>query len=269
MIVAQVTDTHVTSGGELVFGMIDTADRLVRCVEHLNHLDPRPDIVVMTGDLVDSGRPEQYRTLRGILAAIEQPIYVIPGNHDDRRALREEFSDHAYLPSDGEFLHYAIDNHPLRLIGLDTTVPGEPWGDLCPRRLQWLDSRLSERRDRPTVVIMHHPPFLTGLSSMDWQNCRHGKELGEIIRHHPQVIRILCGHVHRAIQVQWEGVVSSTAPSPAHAVAFDLRTDSPFNFILEPPACQIHYWRKEIGFVSHISFIGDFGGPHPFDSGEE
>ncbi|MBM3732627.1 MAG: phosphodiesterase [Acidimicrobiia bacterium] len=266
MILAQVTDTHVVSGGKLVFDMIDTADRLLRCVEHLNRLDPRPDVVVMTGDLVESGRPEEYRNLRRILAALEQPIYVIPGNHDDRRALREAFADQAYLPADSEFLHYTIDIHPVRLIGLDTTVPGVPWGELCWRRLSWLDDRLKEQPDQPTVLLMHHPPFRTGLLSMDWQNCRQGEELGKILHCHPQVIRILCGHVHRAIQVHWQGVIASTAPSTAHAVAFDLRRDSSFDFILEPPACQIHHWQKEIGLVSHLSFIGDYGERYPFDN---
>jgi 3',5'-cyclic AMP phosphodiesterase CpdA len=264
MLIAQVTDTHIKAEGRLAYRMVDSAEKLRNCVAHLNAIESRPDVVLLTGDLVDFGRPEEYAVLRKILAPLAMPIYVIPGNHDERRALRAAFADHAYLPTNGEFLHYVIDGYPVRLIGLDTTVPNEPWGEMCAKRLQWLDSRLGEAPGRPTVIFMHHPPFLTGLANMDWQNCRNGAALGELVKRHPQVCRILCGHVHRPIQLHWYGVTASIAPSPSHSVAYDLQPNAPHDFVLEPPTCEIHYWRDDTGLISHLTFIGDYGGRHPF-----
>ena len=264
MLIAQVTDTHVKADGRLAYERVDSAEKLTRCVEHLNRLSSPPDIVLMTGDLVDMGRPEEYAVLRRLIAPLPMPVYVIPGNHDERRAFREAFADHRYLPEDGEFLHYVLEDYPLRLIGLDTTVPGAPGGDMCPRRLAWLDDRLREDQERPTVIFMHHPPFLTGLRNMDMQNCGNGDALGALVERHPQVMRILCGHVHRAIQLHWHGVTASIAPSPSHSVAYSLEDDASHDFSLEPPTCQIHYWREDTGLISHLTFIDPFEGPYPF-----
>ena len=185
MLIAQITDTHVKAAGRLAYRRVDSAQKLRNCVAHLNALDPRPDIVLLTGDLVDLGRPEEYELLREILAPLAMPLYAIPGNHDERGALRRAFADQKYLPQDGEFLHYTLDDYPLRLIGLDTVVPGEQRGELCARRLAWLDAELARAPDRPTVLFMHHPPFLTGLANMDWQNCHNGDALGALLQRSP------------------------------------------------------------------------------------
>jgi 3',5'-cyclic AMP phosphodiesterase CpdA len=266
MLIAQITDTHIKANGRLAYGRVDTAEMLARCVEHLNGLSSGPDVALVTGDLVDKGRPEEYAVLRDLLAPLDMPLYVIPGNHDERRAFRDAFADHSYLPSDGRFVHYVIDEYPVRLIGLDTTIPGAEGGVMCAERLAWLDARLAEEPARPTVIFMHHPPFITGIRNMDVNNCKGGAELGALVERHPQVIRLLCGHVHRAIQVHWHGVTASIAPSPAHAVAYNLREDAPHDFRLEPPACEIHYWREDTGLISHLTFIGDYEGPYPFRS---
>ena len=91
------------------------------------------------------------------------PVYLIPGNHDEREALADAFSDHDYLPRDREFLHYVLEQYPVRLIGLDTLVPGKGSGLMCEERLTWLAARLEVAPARPTVVFMHHPPFVTGI----------------------------------------------------------------------------------------------------------
>jgi Icc protein len=268
MLVAQITDTHIRSGGKLAYRQVDSAQKLRNCVAHLNALDPRPDFVLLTGDLVDFGTMDEYALIREILSPLAMPIYVIPGNHDDREIMRRAFADYDYLPRDGEFLHYVIDKYPVRFVALDTVIPGEHPGIMCEKRLAWLDERLRQAQDVPTALVMHHPPFLTGLVNMDWQNCRNGEALGALVERHPQVIRILCGHVHRPIYVHWHGVTASIAPSPSHSCVLDLRPDATHDLVLEPPACELHYWRSDIGLVSHLSFIGDYGGRHPFFDAE-
>lgn len=264
MIIVQLTDTHIKAGGRLSYGKVDTAGNLERCVAHLATLRPRPDVALFTGDLVDFGKPDEYAEIRRILEPLDIPLYVIPGNHDDRQALREAFADHAYLQTDDPFIQYVVDDYPLRLIGLDTTIPGAHEGILCDARLAWLDERLAEAPDRPTALFMHHPPFVTGIWNMDVQRCGNGDELGRLVERHPQVQRILCGHVHRPVHLHWHGTTASIAPSPSHAVTYDLREGVPHGFTLEPPMCEVHYWREDTGLISHVVSVGRFDGPYPF-----
>lgn len=262
MLIAQISDTHVMPEGKLMSGKVDTAPYLERAVAHLLALDPRPDVVIATGDLVDAGSPAEYARLRGILSALPMPIYVIPGNHDARNPLRAAFADHTHLHQ-GDFVQYVIEDHPLRLIALDTLVPGAGHGELCDARLDWLEARLAES-DRPTIVFMHHPPFACGIVEFDSAGLNHGADrLAEIVRRNPQVERVLCGHVHRPVQARWAGTLASIGPSTAHQATLDLRPGVDISFTMDPPAVALHQWRNG-ALVSHISYVGDFDGPHPF-----
>src|SRR6478752_512147 len=125
MLIAQITDTHIKLPDKLAYGKVDTATMLKRCVQELLALKQQPDLILLTGDLVDLGRPEEYEHLMSILAPIKQRIIAIPGNHDERGAMRDAFRDGGYLPTEGKFLQFAIDDYPLRLVGLDTLIPGQ------------------------------------------------------------------------------------------------------------------------------------------------
>lgn len=267
MLIAQLTDTHIKPAGQLAYRRVDTAAYLRRAVAHVAKLKPRPDVVLVTGDLVDAGLPEEYALLRSILEDLPKPYYVIPGNHDERRALAAGFRDHAYLPQDGQFLQYVVDDHPLRLIGLDTIVPGQPGGEMCAARTAWLEARLAEAPDRATVVFMHHPPFVAGIEHMDAMRLADGDGFAAVVRRHPQIVRVLCGHVHRSIQTLVGGAVASVAPSTAHQVALDLRPHGPSAFVMEPPGFQLHLCVRDAGMVTHTARIGDFDGPYPFHDG--
>lgn len=264
MLIAQISDPHICPEGQLAYRRVDTAGYLARCVEHLQGFVPQPHLVLVTGDLVDAGRPEEYRRLRDLLAPLTMPVFLIPGNHDERDALAGEFSDHAYLPRRGTFLHYVVEGYPLRLIGLDTVVPGQVGGQMCEERLGWLAARLREAPDRPTVIFMHHPPFSTGLPRMDAYGLEGARAMHEVVQQHPRVEGVLAGHVHRPIHVRWGGTVASTAPSTAHQIVLDVREEIPLTFAMEPPACQIHLWREGLGLVTHTTHIGIYPGPYRF-----
>ena len=261
MLIAHITDTHITSPGTLLMGIVDTASALEGAVAALNRLDPSPDAIVLTGDLVESGAPEEYAHLRGLLAPLRMPVFAIPGNHDAREPMREAFIGDGYLPRQG-FLDYAIEDYPLRVVALDTLVPGEGGGALCWERLQWLDRTLSRARDRPTLVLMHHPPFLTGISRMDRLGLDGSAAFADIVRHHGQVERVACGHLHRPIESRFAGTVAGTAPSTAHQIVLDFRPDARVSFAFEPPGYQLHYWREGAGLVTHTVSIGDWPGPY-------
>src|SRR5215470_7524092 len=110
MIIAQITDLHIKPPGRLAYRKVDTAAHLRRAVVHLNGLDPRPAVVLVTGDLVDGGASAEYAELRALLAPLAMPFYLVPGNHDARDALRAGFPDHPWLAGEGGFIHYAIDD---------------------------------------------------------------------------------------------------------------------------------------------------------------
>lgn len=263
-LIAQISDFHIKAAGRLSYRVVDTAAALRACVKALRGLRQRPDVVVATGDLVDFGRPEEYAALRELLAPLEMPLYLIPGNHDDRAALRAAFPEHAYLRRDDAFIQYAIEDHPLRIIGIDTIIPGAPGGELCARRLAWLDATLGAEPGRPTVVLMHHPPFTTFIGHMDRMGLREPGRLAAVISRHPQVERLLCGHLHRPIQARFAGTIASTAPSPSHQVVLDLDAQAPSAFVLEPPAFELHAWAPGTGLISHTAYIGAYDGPYPF-----
>jgi Icc protein len=263
MLIAQISDMHVKAEGELLYRRIDTPGCLERAVAHLNALDPKPDVVIATGDLVDGGEADEYTHLKRLLAPLAMPVYLIPGNHDARDALRESFADHSYLPRSG-FLQYTIDTLPVRLIALDSLVPGKTHGALCADRLDWLEARLCES-DRPTIIVVHHPPFDCGIAAFDGERLHEGSErLADVVRRHPNVERVMCGHVHRPIQIRWAGTMASIAPSTAHQATLDLRDKARFSMMMEPPGLALHLWRPGTGLITHVSYIGTYPGPHPF-----
>ena len=198
MLLAHISDLHVGAEGSLIETHYHTSEHLAHTVAAINQLDPLPDAVIATGDLVDGGSAHEYQRLAALLAPLKPPCYLVPGNHDDRENLRAAFAHHGYFPASG-YLQYAVDLGPVRLIGLDTNVPGDPGGLLCEERLAWLDARLAEEPERPTLLIQHHPPFRTGLSYMDAMGLRSIDELAAVLAHHTQVERVLCGHLHRSI----------------------------------------------------------------------
>jgi 3',5'-cyclic AMP phosphodiesterase CpdA len=264
MLIAQISDPHIKSPGQLLYDRIDTAGYLERAVAHVLALDPQPDVVIMTGDLVDGGKPEEYAHLRRLIAPLAMPVYVIPGNHDAREPLRAAFADRGYFPASG-FLQYTVDDLPVRLIALDTLVEGKGHGALCDERLAWLDARLGEQTGKPVMLFMHHPPFECGIEAFDHARLQEGDDrLTELVRRHGNVERAVCGHVHRPIQVRWAGTMASIAPATAHQATLDLHDGAPLSMMMEPPAIALHQWRPHTGLVTHVSYIGDFDGPKPF-----
>ena len=266
MILCQISDLHIKREGALAYGRVDTAGALRRCLARIVGLRPQPDAVVVTGDLVDLGGADEYAHLRQLLGALPMPCYLLVGNHDHRESLIAAFPEHAHLAAGAGFVQYAVDVGPLRLIALDTQDPPRGSGRLCARRLAWLEGELERAAGRPVVVAMHHPPFATGIAHMDAiglpaDDCAR---LAQLIARHPNVERVLCGHLHRAIQRRFAGTLASTVPSPAHQVAFDIAPDAPSAYRLEPPAFQLHAWRAGEGLVSHLVMVDDYPGPYPF-----
>jgi Icc protein len=258
MLIAQITDLHIMKPGKRAYNRVDTLPMLEEAVAHLRRLDPQPDVVILTGDLVDEGSDEEYARLKAALAPLTQPLYVIPGNHDARATLLDAFGGDGYLPTDGGFLQYVVDKYPVRLVGIDTITPGKVGGAMDAARCDWLDRTLSAAPETPTLVMMHHPPFALGIAHLDRYAMEGSAAFGAVIRRHRQVQRIVCGHAHQTMAVQWNCTTVSVCPSTAHQFTADLRPEQPAEFSLEPPGFQLHHWLPETGLITHTIAIGDY-----------
>ncbi|WP_394788525.1 phosphodiesterase [Rhodoferax sp.] len=263
----QLSDLHIREPGRLAYGRLDTAPYLQQAVDSILRLPQPPDAVVITGDLTDFGRAAEYTHLHSLLAPLTMPVYLMPGNHDDRTQMRASFAEHSYLSSSG-FVQFSVAVGGLQLVALDTVVPGASHGSLCNQRLQWLADTLDQHRDRPVVIAMHHPPFATLIGHMDAIGLLQGApELEALVARHPNVERIICGHLHRSIQVRFGGSIAMTVPSPAHQVCLDIAADAASAWTLEPPGFALHALGDGGQLVSHLVASGVFPGPYPFHDG--
>lgn len=264
MLIAQLSDPHVRPRGVLYQGVVDSNAMLARAVEQVNRLDPPPDIVLLTGDLVDTGAAAEYEMLRELLAPLRAPCLAIPGNHDDREQFRRCFAADTHIPAHGAIDYVADTVGPVRIVAVDVTLPGLHHGDFSEAQARWLDEVLAREPARPALVMLHQPPFEISVPYLDAYLCRNGARLAEVVARHPSVERIVCGHVHRHMQLRFGGSVLCTAPSTATAIALQLRADAPPLSHVEPPAFLLHHWRADVGLITHFVPIGTFAGPYPF-----
>jgi 3',5'-cyclic AMP phosphodiesterase CpdA len=256
MLLCQISDPHVVPPGQLAYGRIDTPAMLERCVRKVCALPRTPDVVVVTGDLVDHGTAEEYGLLSELLAPLPMPVYLAVGNHDDRAQLGRAFPRFAELASPEGFVQYVVDDFAVRLVVLDTVIPGAPGGELCARRLAWLDRVLDASR-RPTVIAQHHPPFATGLTIMDRMGLLNPADEAAVVSRYGHVERIISGHFHRTVHARFAGTIASVCPSSAHQLALDLVPDADIRFTFEPSAFQLHLWDGE-RLVTHTQLVDDF-----------
>ena len=263
MLIAQLSDPHVRPDGVLYQGVVDSNAQFAAAVAHVNGFDPRPALVLLSGDLVDHGHAEEYAMLARLLAKLDVPFLAIPGNHDEREAFRRAFAGASWLPTSGP-IHYASACGPLRVVALDVTVPGSHHGVASAESMAWLDETLGAEPARPTILMMHQPPFETGIPYMDLYSCREGERLAQVLGRHRQVERVVCGHVHRFMQVRFGGTMLCTAPSTTTAIALQLRPDARPASHVEPPAILLHHWSEPAGLVTHFVPVGNFPGPYPF-----
>ena len=245
MRIVQLTDTHVVARGNGAYqNRIDTNGMIARAIERVNALRPRPDCVIITGDLTDHGAPDEYAELVRQLERLEPPFYLVIGNHDHRETMLAAL-DYPHLAGVGPFVQYTVDDFPVRLIMLDSTSDVHHMGEFCEARRTWLEARLAEAPERPTIVALHHPPFDTGIKLMDAAGPGWADGLIETLARYPNVERMLCGHIHRSIQTLVGGRLVSVCPSTAHQVTLDLGAEPSEGgfFEMEPPGFQIHLWQ--------------------------
>lgn len=248
-LIVQLSDPHI--GAEWADG--DPVVGLAAAVQSMRAIQLQPDVVLVTGDLADTASDSEYMRVSELLSPLRAPVHVVPGNHDDRETLRRHFG----LPGiAAQPVFYTIDLGPLRLVTLDTTIPGEASGALDLAQLEWLDDVLTASPRQPTLVAMHHPPFLTGLPAWDQIGLsKDGRDLlAEVVHRHPQVRRIVAGHVHRTIAGELGGRSALSVPS-TYAQGRLRFGSSQLEFAAEPAGFAVHAV-FDLDLVSFIQPVG-------------
>lgn len=243
----QISDTHLRAAE----GEPDA--RLQRAVEAASALRTGPDAVLLSGDVADEPAAEVYDRAHRALASLGVPVHAIPGNHDDRDLLARVFAGREHAT--GAPVHVLAYIGELRLVGLDTTVPGQPGGSLPPAELGWLARALSEEPARPTLLALHHPPVQSGIRAMDAMGVERedAERLEALLGEHPQVLALTCGHLHRTVSTDFANRPLLVCPSTNSALRLDLRPQDglPLEFDEQPLGFAIHALANG-RLVSHV-----------------
>lgn len=244
LVLAQISDPHIRADTEA------PTLALKRAMEGARRYGA--EAILLTGDLVNNEQPDEYAELARALAAPPAPVFVLPGNHDDRAMIRDHFADRRYLPR-GDNLSYVIDTYAVRIVMVDQICPSQTHGEFTPELAAWLDSTLAETPDKPTLVALHHPPFATHDILFDKIGLQHQDRFAEVIAKHRQVQRIICGHHHRVAIGQVAHAPAIIAPSTSWIYGLALNEGQQIApKTHEQPGWMLHVWTPQSGFASHF-----------------
>lgn len=258
--ILQITDTHIVPNGHLVSGRLASAEALARLVDRIAGIRDRIgpiDAVLVTGDISDDGSAESYARFLALVAPLDLPLLVIPGNHDRRTPMRAAFDKS--LPADGP-LNWSRQIGGVTVIGLDSLVEGQGHGMLAAQTLAFLSAALASADGVPVLVALHHPPFRSGIDFMDRIRLENSAAFADAIAGYAGELRIVCGHVHNLMVSDVAGHIAMSAPSPCSTFDFDRRPDAPVGFNAIDDGCLLH--RHDGRF--HSVRIGPAAGPGPF-----
>ncbi|MGI9352662.1 MAG: metallophosphoesterase [Rhizobiaceae bacterium] len=252
MIIAQISDTHISLDAPDAEQRIEDFEAVVR---DINSLNPLPDLVIHTGDIVHNGRVDEYARSTEILSKANVPVYGMVGNKDDRRNMREAFSRLQSVSPDSAFIEYTVDGFPVKLLMLDTLHEGSNKGYFCEERLQNLNAMINQEPDRPIAVFTHHPPceITVGPNLIHFEAGDAMPYLQKALLSSGQVISVFSGHVHRSTT----GVVEDIPVNVATAVATPLRRGEYPDHMENRPVYCLHRYDETVGFVTETRIAGD------------
>lgn len=251
MIIAQISDTHIA---------LDTPDAdqrirdFERTVADINALDPAPDVIVHTGDIVHNGRQDEYAQATATLAKARAPVYVLAGNKDNRANLHAAFSVQGYLAPDSAFIDYRIEDHPVRLIAVDTLSAISNRGDFCCERARRLNDLIDAETTKPIAAFTHHPPFEVpvGPDPLNFETPEIMARLREALLHSGRVVAVFSGHVHRGTAGHVGNIPASVVP----CIATTLRKGEYPARMKTRPVYHIHRFDPVWGFATETRIVG-------------
>lgn len=223
----QITDPHFLPGDTEFYGHSPRA-RLLEGVELINREHRDCQFVLATGDLTDGGEVEAYTSLKEVTQEFLMPVHLMLGNHDSRKVFLSVFRDSPVI--EGGFVQFALDDGEVRILCLDSVGndPKDHAGRLCETRLAWLDKELAVVPDDMKIILAcHHPPFDTGIQSMDQWGLIDREALWEVFqRRKPDLF--MFGHLHRPISGSWRGIPIHSQRSFHHQVYLGFQDRGPF-----------------------------------------
>jgi 3',5'-cyclic AMP phosphodiesterase CpdA len=216
-ILLHVSDTHLRAGGSRLFGAVDGAQRLSRALDAVEASGVRPDALIFTGDLADLGEPDAYRDLRDLVEPLAErmgaQVLWVMGNHDDRAAFRTGLL--GQLPGT-DTIDRVDELDGLRVITLDSTVPGHHHGELTDGQLEWLGDALATPAPLGTILAMHHPPVPSLLPLAASVELLDQSRFADVVRG-TDVRAIIAGHLHYSTFATFAGIPVSVASSTCYA----------------------------------------------------
>jgi Icc protein len=214
--VLHFSDTHFVGPDALLYSKVDAQGHLAEILAELHASGARPEAIIFTGDLADKGDPKAYEKLRAMVepaaAAMGAEVIWVMGNHDNRAAFRASLLDQ--LPS-MKPIDRVYDVNGLRIITLDSTVPGSHYGEVTPAQLDWLAEELSSPAPHGTILAMHHPPVPSVLDLAVMVELRDQASLAEVIQG-SDVRSIIAGHLHYSSTAMFAGVPVSVASATCY-----------------------------------------------------
>jgi len=211
-----LSDTHLLAGGNRLYNSVDSEAHLRRLFDELELSGGRPEAIVFTGDLADHGEADAYQRLRAIVepaaARLGAQVIWVMGNHDKREAFREELFGE--VPS-AKPVDRVYDVNGLRVITLDSTVPGAHWGEISSDQLDWLAEELSVPAPHGTILAMHHPPLPSVLDLAVLVELRDQSGLAEVLEG-TDVRSIIAGHLHYSSTATFAGIPVSVASATCY-----------------------------------------------------
>ncbi len=223
-VIAHISDTHLLGEGRSLYGKVPVEERLVAALQRLEASPVRPDALVFTGDLTDLGEPDAYRRLRAAVEPVAQrmgaELVWVMGNHDERAPYASLLFDEPETDAPQDRVH---DIRGLRVISLDTTVPGYHHGELTAAQLDWLAGVLAEPAPHGSVLAVHHPPVPTPLEVMAVLELHDQPALAEVLQG-SDVRVILGGHLHYSTHSTFAGIPVSVAAATCYTL--DLGADA-------------------------------------------
>jgi 3',5'-cyclic AMP phosphodiesterase CpdA len=217
--IAHISDTHFLADGAPLFGSVTTETNLRRALEQLQNSGVKPEALVFTGDLADLGQPDAYKRLRAIVEPVAESLGAevvwVMGNHDERLQYSRELFDVEGSDAPQDRVH---DIGGLRIISLDTTVPGFHHGELADEQLDWLRDILATPAPHGTLIAVHHPPIPTPLLwAMEMLELHAQERFAEVIAD-TDVRGILGGHLHYTTHSVFAGVPVSVAAATCYTM---------------------------------------------------
>ncbi|MCT7951616.1 3',5'-cyclic-AMP phosphodiesterase [Ancylothrix sp. C2] len=252
LLVAQLTDIHLFATPQQELVGFPTSESFLAVLQTLKELQPSPDLLLLTGDLSQDHTKESYQHLQQLISPLGIPTYWLPGNHDSLPFMDEVLTKFPFLPEK------SFQQGNWNFILLNSGVPGYVHGYLSGSTLEWLDRQLSQLPPQPTLVSLHHPPFLVNSEWLDSSTLQNPEELFTVLARYPQVKLVLFGHIHQEFDREFQGI--RYLASPSTCIQFKPKSEKFGLDVVEPGfrVLKLYPDGKVETRVERVAFAGRF-----------